>query len=404
MQMIRNKGYEMASIYFDHSATTPLHPDVLQAMSDSMHQVFGNASSIHAFGREARLVLNRARDNIAAQLGCLPQELVFTSSGTESNNTAIFGIAWSSWLKMLSAVTFKHKENCKPHIITSQIEHHAVLHACERLEQLGFAVTYAAPDITGRVSVQSIQNALRPNTCLISIMYGNNEVGTLQPIEEIGRFAHANGVLMHTDAVSALSKVKLQLNDLPLDFASFSAHKINGPKGVGLLYARSGINWDPLMYGGSQERKRRAGTENIAGVIGLAKALEIANIALPDKIVEVGGLRNAMWFKLKEALGDRVIMNGNPSARLPHILNVSFLDVPLETMLMSLDLAGIMASSGSACTSGSLGLSHVLQAMGIPDECKRTAVRFSFGLGNTMEEAVYTVQQIVTIVSRIRTR
>lgn len=394
----------MDCIYFDHAATTPLHPDVLEAMTDSMQQVFGNASSVHTFGREAKRVLNQARDNIAYQLGCLPQELVFTSGGTESDNAAIFGIAWSSWLNRSAEASILHGKDNKPHLITSQIEHHAVLHACERLEQLGFEVTYVAPDATGCIPVQSIQTALRPHTCLVSIMYGNNEVGTLQPIEEIGRLVRASGVLMHTDAVQVLGHMKLQLNDLPLDFASFSAHKINGPKGIGLLYARSGVHLDSLVYGGNQERKRRAGTENIAAVIGLAKALEMATSALPHHVESVAKIRNMMWFTLREVLGDRVVMNGHPTVHVPHILNVSFLDVPTDTMLMNLDLAGIMASSGSACTSGSLELSHVLEAMGVCDERKRTAIRFSFGLGNTREEVVYTVQEIAAIVSRIRTK
>lgn len=399
----------MERIYFDHAATTPLHPDVLQAMTDSMHQVFGNASSVHAFGREAKLALNQARDHIAAQLGCQPQELVFTSGGTEGDNAAIFGAAWSAWLQQSSETAAQQGRSGdasarKPHIVTTQLEHHAVLHACERLEQLGFEVTYVAPDKMGRVSVEAIEAALRPHTCLISVMYGNNEVGTLQPIEEIGRLARERGILMHTDAVQVLGHLKLELRALPVDFASFSAHKINGPKGVGVLYARAGVHWDPLLYGGSQERKRRAGTENAAGIAGMAKAMEIANGSLPAKLEELAQVRSTLWTELSAVLGDRVVMNGHPTEHLPHILNVSFLDVPTETMLMNLDLAGIMASSGSACTSGSLELSHVLEAMDLPDERKRTAVRFSFGLGNTREEAACAAQQIATIVSRVRTR
>lgn len=393
----------MERIYFDHAATTPLHPDVLQAMTDSMHQVFGNASSVHAFGREAKLALNQARDRIAAQLGCQPQELIFTSGGTEGDNAAVFGAAWSAWLQQCS----DHNQPAsarKPHIVTTQIEHHAVLHTCERLEQFGFEVTYVAPDQTGKVSVEAIKAALQPHTCLISVMYGNNEVGTIQPIEEIGRLARERGIAMHTDAVQVLGHLKFRLCEIPVDFASFSAHKINGPKGVGVLYVRSGVHWDPLLYGGSQERKRRAGTENVAGIAGMAKALEVANASLSEKLEGLGQIRNTLWMELSLALGDRVVMNGHPTEHLPHVLNVSFLDVPTETMLMNLDLAGIMASSGSACTSGSLELSHVLEAMDLPDERKRTAVRFSFGLGNTNEEAACAAQQIATIVSRVRTR
>lgn len=234
-------------------------------------------------------------------------------------------------------------------------------------------------------------------------MYGNNEVGTLQPIEEIGSLARDRGILMHTDAVQVLGHLKMELRELLVDFASFSAHKMNGPKGVGVLYARSGVHWAPLLYGGNQERKHRAGTENVAGITGMAKALEVVNHSLADKVAGVTQIRNSLWAELSEALGDRVVMNGHPTEYLPHILNVSFLDVPTETMLMNLDLSGIMVSSGSACTSGSLELSHVLEAMDLSDERKRTAVRFSFGLGNTMEEAAFAAQQIATIVSRVRT-
>ncbi|MCY9512913.1 cysteine desulfurase family protein [Paenibacillus apiarius] len=393
----------MKRIYFDHAATTPLHPDVLQAMTASMHNVFGNASSVHAYGREAKSAVNQSRDRIAARLGCRPQELVFTSGGTESDNAALFGAAWAAWLQSGQSPQ-QDKHRMKPHIVTTQVEHHAVLHACERLEALGFDVTYVAPDETGFISADKIESALRPNTCLVSVMYGNNEVGTLQPIREIGEIAREHGILMHTDAVQALGMIPLQLNELPVDFASFSAHKVNGPKGVGALYIRTGALWDPFLYGGNQERKRRAGTENIAGIAGFAEAVERAAGSLDEKIQEASGIRDALWTGLKDSLGDRVVRNGHPSRQLPHILNVSILDVPTETMLMNLDLAGIMAASGSACTSGSLEVSHVLEAMELSEERKRTAVRFSCGLGNTREEAAFTVQQIATIVSRVRTR
>ncbi|MCE5171745.1 cysteine desulfurase [Paenibacillus profundus] len=393
----------MERIYFDHAATTPLHPDVQAVMAASMHDVFGNASSVHAYGREAKSAVNQARDRMAARLGCRPQELVFTSGGTESDNAALFGAAWAAWLQSGQS-PHQHQHNTKPHIVTTQVEHHAVLHACERLEALGFEVTYVAPDETGFVSADKIESALRPNTCLVSVMYGNNEVGTMQPIREIGGIVRSHGILMHTDAVQALGMIPIQLNELPVDFASFSAHKVNGPKGVGALYIRTGAVWDPFLFGGNQERKRRAGTENIAGIAGFAEAVERAVSSLDEKIQQLNSIREALWTGLKDTLGDRVVWNGHSSLQLPHILNVSILDVPTETMLMNLDIAGIMAASGSACTSGSLEVSHVLEAMNLPEERKRTAVRFSFGLGNTREEAAFVAQQIATIVSRVRTR
>ncbi|UHA74307.1 cysteine desulfurase family protein [Paenibacillus sp. 481] len=388
----------MERINFDHAATTPLHPAVIDVMVASMRDVYGNPSSVHAAGREAKLALNQARDRIAARLGCKPQELIFTSGGSESDNTALYGVAMAAWLKSGKQV--------KPHLVTTQIEHHAVLHACERLERLGFEVTYVAPDEFGQVQADDIVAALQPNTCLVSVMYGNNEVGTLQPIEQIGARVRERGVLMHTDAVQALGLVPLHLASLPIDFASFSAHKINGPKGVGLLYARTGAAWDPYLYGGNQERKRRAGTENVAGIVGFAEAVELATSDAESaaKIELLGQIRHTLWTELCAQLGAHVVLNGHPEQGLPHILNVSFSGVPTESLLMNLDMEGILAASGSACTSGSLEVSHVLQAMRLDHERARTAVRFSFGLGNTIEQAQFAAHQIATIVTRVRTR
>lgn len=386
----------MERIYFDHAATTPLHPEAAEAMIAVMRDVYGNASSVHAAGREATAALTRARDGIAERLGCRPQELVFTSGGTESDNAALFGVVHTAWRK--------HGRERPPHVVTTEVEHHAVLHACRYLEQFGVEVTYVAPDETGLVAPERIQEALRPNTCLVSVMTGNNEVGTLQPIREIGQLVREQGIVMHTDAVQALGLLPCQLKDWPVDMASFSAHKINGPKGVGCLYIRQGTDWEPMLHGGNQERKRRAGTENVAGIAGFAAALRVAEDEREDKVRQTKRVRAELWSKLVDGLGDRVAYNGHPEQHLPHILNVSVLDVPTETLLMNLDLAGIMAASGSACTSGSLEVSHVLEAMKLSELRTSTAVRFSFGLGNTIEQADIVSQQIATIANRVRSR
>ena len=265
-------------------------------------------------------------------------------------------------------------------------------------------VTYVAPDETGLVAPERIREALQPNTCLVSVMTGNNEVGTLQPIREIGELVREQGIAMHTDAVQALGVLPFQLKDWPVDMASFSAHKINGPKGVGCLYIRQGTDWETMLHGGNQERKRRAGTENVAGIAGFAAALRIAEDERENKVRQTQQVRAALWSRLVDELGDRVAYNGHPERHLPHILNVSVLDVPTETLLMNLDLAGIMAASGSACTSGSLEVSHVLEAMKLSEPRKSTAVRFSFGLGNTIEQADIVSQQIATIANRVRNR
>lgn len=390
----------MEYIYMDHAATTPMRPEVVQAITDAMVQGYGNPSSIHAYGREAKRVIQDARDQVAKALGCSPHEIIFTSGGSESDNTAIFGAAWSAWLRQCE----QHAQSLKPHVITSSIEHHAVLHACEHLEKQGFEVTYVAPDQEGVVHPDAIEAAIKPHTCLVSIMTGNNEVGSLQPIQEIGELAHRHGILMHTDAVQALGMLEMELKSLPVDFASFSAHKINGPKGVGVLYARQGVAYEAFIHGGNQERKHRAGTENVPGIVGMAAAVMLAEREQAQKLEQLNEVKETLWKGLKEAFGDRVVLNGHPTKRLPHILNVSLLDVPTEKMLMNLDMMGVMVSSGSACTSGSLEVSHVLKAMELSDERLRTAIRFSFGLGNTKEQSQEVVKKIETIVTRVRNR
>lgn len=381
----------MVSVYLDHAATTPLHPSVLEAMLPFLSEHFGNPSSIHSPGRISRAAMNDARDRIAACLGCEPGQLVFTSGGTESDNMAIFGVAMA------------HKEN-KGHIITSQIEHHAVLDACRRLEKLGFAITYLPVDHYGQVSIEAVAAAIRPDTALISIMYGNNEVGSLQPIADIGRLARDKGIYMHVDAVQALGVEKIDLRSLPVDLMSFSAHKINGPKGVGALYLSTGVMMVPQIFGGSQERKRRAGTENLAGIVGFAKAVELVSENMEEKQQNLNSLRQIMVDTWEVELGGTFVVNGHPSARLPHILNVSFPGADTETMLMNLDLEGIAASSGSACTSGALEVSHVLQAMNLSAAVTDSALRFSFGMGNTSKSVRDAALKTATIANRLRNR
>ncbi|TRY26343.1 cysteine desulfurase [Brevibacillus sp. LEMMJ03] len=374
-------------IYLDHAATTPVHPRVAEAMQPYLTNVYGNPSSLHGFGREARMALEQARDRIAHILGAEPQTLVFTSGGTEADNMAIIGGAMAQ------------RERGR-HVITSSVEHHAVLHACAHLEQMGFEVTYLPVDETGMVSLEELKQAVRPDTVLVSIMYGNNEVGTIQPIEEIGRFLRERNIVFHTDAVQAFGVMPLSVSELPVDMLSVSAHKINGPKGVGALYLGRKVPFLPHLHGGNQERKRRAGTENLAGVVGFAEAVEIAAREMEERVAKYRQMREAMLAVWRES-GIAFHVNGHPERHLPHILNVSFPGVHTETMLMNLDLAGIAAASGSACTSGSLELSHVLKAMCLDDPVMRSAVRFSFGITNTVEEVKQAAQTAADIVKRV---
>ncbi|MFF2887090.1 cysteine desulfurase family protein [Paenibacillus sp. NPDC057967] len=382
----------MGTYYFDHAATTPMHPDVVKTMLGLMQGVGGNASSMHAYGRAAKGELSRARDLISAAIGCKPGELLFTSGGTESDNLALIGGAKAQ------------RKRGKNHLITSAAEHHAVLHTCEWLEQEeGFKLTVLPVDQQGRIHADQVRDALRPDTALVSIMHGNNEVGTLQPIEAIGEAAHAGGALFHVDAVQSFGTTNYRLSELPVDFMSFSAHKINGPQGVGALYAAAGAPFESLLQGGSQERKRRAGTENIAGIAGFAKAVDICVNEMKKKQPFLDKLRKE-WVELMigELSSDEVIVNGDLENSLSHIINLSFIGAHTESMLMNLDMAGIAAASGSACTSGSLEKSHVLRAMGIPQERLDSAVRFSFGLGNTLEELQEAAPIVAGIVRRIR--
>lgn len=378
----------MNRIYLDHAATTPVHEQVVQAMLPYMEQHFGNPSSIHAFGREAKAALNRARKSIAERLGISPQELIFTSGGTEADNLAVLGTALA-------------RQDRGKHIITSQVEHHAVLNACERLEALGFEVTYLPVDQYGAVRSADVREAVRPDTILVSLMYGNNEVGTLQPVWDIGEFLREKDIVLHTDAVQALGTVPLDFGRLPVDLASISSHKINGPKGVGALYVSADVPLEPLFYGGAQERTKRPGTENIPGIVGFAEAVRLVHEHLEDRRSVYLTYRQNMLAILKEE-GIVYRLNGHPEQCLPHILNLSFEGVQADTLLMNLDLEGVAASSGSACTAGALQPSHVILAMHADEKRAGSAIRFSFGLGNTREQVEEAARKAARIIRRVR--
>lgn len=381
----------MSSIYFDHAATTPMHEDVIRAYVEAASAGPTNASSLHAHGRSARGRVTAARDLLAGLLGCEASELVFTSGGTESDNAALFGAAWAQ------------RARGRNGIVTSAIEHHAVLHACRELEKQGFKLTVLPVDDQGRVSVRDAEAAIDESTAVVSIMAGNNETGTIQPIAEIGESARNHKAIMHVDAVQAFGYMPLALRELPVDLLSLSAHKINGPQGVGLLYIRKGTPFQPLLHGGSQERKRRAGTENIAGIAAFAAAAELALSNREERVRHAESVREAFLSQLRDRIGDETfVVNGGGAERLPHIANISFLGIRSESMLMNLDLAGVSVSGGSACTSGSLQPSHVLEAMGISAERVASAVRFSFGLGNNSEEAEKAAEITATIWARLR--
>ncbi|ABB15341.1 cysteine desulfurase NifS [Carboxydothermus hydrogenoformans] len=379
----------MERIYLDHGATTPLSREVLEEMLPYLTEKFGNPSSIHAFGREARKAIEDAREKVAKAINASdPGEIVFTGGGTEADNLAIKGIARA----------YKHKGN---HIITSAVEHHAVLDACLALQKEGFEVTVLPVDKYGMVSVEDVKKAITDKTILITIMHANNEVGTIQPIAEIGEIAREKGVYFHTDAVQTVGKIPVDVKELKVDLLSLSAHKIYGPKGVGALYVRKGLKLEPLANGGGQERKRRPGTENVAGIVGLGKAIELAVAEMPEESARLTKLRDKLIKGVLERI-PYVRLNGHPTKRLPHNANFSVEFVEGESMLLMLDMKGIAASSGSACTSGSLDPSHVLLAMGIPHEVAHGSLRLTLGKANTEEQIDYVLEVLPGIVERLR--
>ncbi len=376
------EGYGM--IYLDHAATTPVHPEVAEAMRPYLGEKFGNPSSLHYYGRIVREAVDEARETIAESLGVHPGDIVFTSGGTEADNLALFGAAWAA-----------RERGRGHHIVTSTIEHHAVLETCAFLEKWGFRVTYVPVDRYGVVDLDALEAALTDDTVLVSIMMGNNEVGTRQPIETIGKMAKERGIWFHTDAVQAMTLETIDCRALPVDMLTISAHKINGPKGIGALYVARDVPLEPLVHGGFQERRRRGGTENVPGIVGFQAAVKLLRRTLPQRVTAYQRLRETMLKELAKQLGDQpMVVNGHPERGYPHILNVSFPGVDREALLIRLDMAGVAASSGSACTAGSLQPSHVLQAMGLEETVVRSAVRFSFGYGTT-EEDVVTAARIV---------
>ncbi|TSB45674.1 cysteine desulfurase family protein [Alkalicoccobacillus porphyridii] len=379
----------MERIYLDHAATSPLHPDTLEAMMPYLTEVFGNPSSIHHTGRRARQALDEARAVIATELNVAPSTILFTGGGTEADNLALLGYAEAN----------QHKGR---HIITSKVEHHAVMHACKQLEQLGYEVTYLPVDQTGKIRIEDFYAALRPDTVLVSLMLGNNEVGTLQPVQEVGLSLRDHQAVLHTDAIQAAGSVDLSIHQLQVDMLSVSAHKLNGPKGVGFLYVAEGITVAPYSFGGEQERKRRAGTENVAGIKGLAESFRRACQERVEKNEQYNSYAEQFSAILKQQ-GIDFYINGHSTEKLAHILNLSFPNVNVESMLVNLDLAGIEASSGSACTAGSIEPSHVLTAMfGEGTERAKTAIRYSFGLGNDLSEIEKAAYETAKIVKRFQ--
>jgi cysteine desulfurase len=378
----------MRSIYLDHAATTPVHPEVVEAMLPFFGMAFGNPSSLHAFGQEARKAVERARGEIAAFIGAAPEEIVFTGGGTESNNFSLYGV--SSALRSRGG-----------HIVTSAIEHHAILEPCRHLEESGIGVTRLPVDGTGLVDPDLVRGAITDRTILVSIMHANNEIGTIQPIAEIGRICREKGVLLHTDAVQTLGHIPVNVDDLGIDLLSASAHKLYGPKGAGILYIRKGTRISPFLRGGEQERKRRASTHNVPGIAGFGKAVEIARKEAAWEGRGLSALRDRLIRGILDNIPD-TLLNGHPRQRLPNNVNVSIAGVEGEAMLLRLDMEGIACSTGSACSSTSLEPSHVLAAIGLPRETAHGSLRFTLGRGTTEDEIDYVLQVLSETVRSLR--
>ncbi len=375
-------------IYLDNAATTKTAPEVVEAMLPYFSELYGNPSSVYQFSQKSKEAIAASRETIAGALGAKPEEIYFTAGGTEADN----------WAIKAAAEAYRAKGN---HIITSKIEHHAVLHTCQWLEKQGYEVTYLDVDESGIVKLDQLKKAVRPETILISIMFANNEIGTIQPVKEIGQIAREHGILFHTDAVQAFGQIPIQVDELGIDMLSSSGHKLNGPKGIGFLYIRKGVKIRSFIHGGAQERKRRAGTENVPGIVGYGAAVERAVRTMEE--------RTAMERKLRDHLIDRVLhevpytrLNGHRTRRLPNDANLSFQFVEGESLLIMLDMEGICGSSGSACTSGSLDPSHVLLAIGLPHEIAHGSLRLTLSEETTEEELDYVVEAIKKIVEKLR--
>ncbi|KJD59214.1 cysteine desulfurase family protein [Bacillus velezensis] len=378
----------MERIYLDHAATSPMDERVLEEMKPHFFGSFGNPSSIHSFGRESRKWVDEARADIAREISAKEQEIIFTSGGTEADNLAIFGTAAA-------------RKNEGKHIITTAVEHHAVLHACEKLEEDGFEVTYLIPGPSGRISANQVKEALRDDTILVTVMYGNNEVGTIQPIDEIGELLSGHQAYFHSDAVQAFGYMPIDVKKSRIDMLSVSGHKLNGPKGTGFLYVNQEVKLSPILLGGEQERKRRAGTENVPGIAGLKEAVVLSNREREEKTAKYKEFKNIIMSKLEKS-GVTAEVNGDAEKCLPHILNLYFPGVPVEALLVNLDMEGIAVSSGSACTAGSVLPSHVLTAMFGSESGRLTSsIRLSFGLGNTAEQIETAAEKLAAVVKRL---
>lgn len=374
-------------IYLDNAATTPVSPAVKAAMEPYFAEVYGNPSSVHQAGRRARSAIEAAREQLARAIHATANEIVFTSGGTEADNAALIG----------TAIGYQERGR---HIVTTSMEHHAVLNTCDFLERMGYEVTYIDPDYRGIVQVEDVAKALRPDTILLSVMTVNNETGAMQPIRELGALTRERDIVFHTDAVQAMGLVPLDVQEMGIDLLSVSGHKLHGPKGIGALYVRDKLKWQPYQHGGKQERQRRGGTENLPGIVGIGTAVELAMQERETNWAHISHLRDTLLEILQTGL-ENVVVNTPLEQAVPSILNVTFVGVAAERVLMNLDMMGIAAASGSACTSGSLQPSHVLMAMGCAEEQVRSAIRYSFSGHNTVDEVTEAAQKTVQVVQRL---
>lgn len=376
----------METIYFDNAATTKIKTEVLNEMMPYLSMEYGNASSLYSIGRRAKRAIENARKQVATLLNCNSNEIYFTASGSESDNMAIKGFAYDN----------RDKGN---HIITSKIEHPAVLETCKNLEKQGFEISFINVDENGRINLEELKNEIRPTTILISVMFANNEIGTIQPIKEIAQIARAHNIVFHTDAVQAVGNVKIDVTNMNIDMLSMSGHKINGPKGIGVLYIRNGIKVEKIINGGHQEKDKRAGTENVASIVGIGKACEIANRNLDSHIRNLTRLRDYYISRLQKEMPDKIRINGSMENRLPGNANVSFEGKDASEVIFKLDEKNICVSSGSACSSGKQEPSHVLTAIGVPEKYLKCAIRTTFGDNNTFEEIDYLIRNLKQIIS-----
>ncbi len=394
MSLINLVNSLMKTVYFDNAATTPLDDRVLQEMLPFLKNDFGNANSPHHLGQQAKVAVEKARENVAQLLNAEPSEIIFTSGGTESDNAAIQGVLALA--------------NGKTEIISSELEHHAILHPIEFSKLKGFKPNYLPVDNEGLISTEAVESTINEKTAMVSLMHVNNEIGVVNPIKEIAELCRSKNIPMHTDAVQSIGKIPIDLHDLGVDLLSASAHKFYGPKGVGMLYCRNGSVWMPWMQGGSQERRRRGGTLNVPGIVGFAKALELAIVEMEENTALFNKLRKHLFERLENIYGNRAIFNGCRAEGVPHINNISFVDsdgngVDGEMLILNLDIEGICVSNGSACTSGAVEPSHVLTGIGVEEGRAKSSIRISFGKKNTIEEIDYLVEKLDVILNRMFT-